>query len=168
MLTAPRPRSAAAAAASRRNGALSKGPRSASGKAAAARNARKYGLFSSAISEDEALLPAVAELASFAADLAAGSVIAELEAHQAVMAAVQLARATQVLEELRDKVSDYLGRERRDPAVLADILRQIARNTGYQSRFRGRRDRLLRALSAAHQSARPAETPCGTEPEYAE
>jgi hypothetical protein len=116
-------------------------------------------LFSGEIADDEALLPAVAELASFAADLAAGSGFRELEAHQAAMATVQLARATQVLEELRQQVSEHLARDSHDPALLADLLGQIARNTGYQCRFRGRRDRILRRLSAAQ----PADAPCGTE-----
>ena len=145
------PRSPSAQAASRRNGARSRGPATAQGKAQSARNAVKHGLL--------AALPRLAgELPAWLAalekqwyamvtpeDRAARALI-----DSAVMAALRLQRTEAMVDALFGELLDP-GRTRRpqeapEPGQPAEARRLMVL-LGYEKRFRGQRDRALRQLA---------------------
>lgn len=139
-------RSAAAAAASRRNGARSKGPCTAKGKAASARNSLKHGLFSS-VAGPLSPSPAVAELGRALMVMAGKDGSAAWHIDTAISAAARLEQATAIVQHLRWELGELL--ERDDSAEqLGLVLGNLVRMARYERRFRGRRDRALRALIA--------------------
>lgn len=146
MATHHRPRSAAAAAASRRNGARSKGPRSASGKAGSARNSRKHGLFSAEFAEEASLAPELDELAALTSALVAGHPSGALQSQLILLAAARFAQASRLLSDLRDELSGCLAQQEWDGERITALLGQITRIGQHQRRFRGQRDRALRRL----------------------
>jgi hypothetical protein len=136
-------RSLAAAEASRRNGALGKGPRTPSGKAASSRNAVTHGLFSAAL--PHAALPISP---TFAAALASLGEAAHRtgEAELARLADWRLDHATLLLAELDARIDDLAFAEVSAPDMLTSLLAERARIGRYQHRFRASRDRALRKL----------------------
>ena len=147
-------RSAAAAAASRRNGAVSRGPCTEAGKAVSARNARKHGLFSAAPGSDAGFSASLGELASFIAELTGGRADLQMISRNALVAAARAERAGEIVVQLKAELALKLEEERSNEAELADLLGQIARIGRYERRFCGQRDRALRAIIKA--LARPA------------
>lgn len=135
--------SAAAAAASRRNGAQSRGPRTAAGKALASRNALKHGLFSRPVPGTD--LPGSPQvLAALAGMDEAGWQTGIVQ--DALFADWQLLQATHLLARLDSEINTLLASGASDPTHLSDLLAQRARIGRYQRRFRGNRDHLLRQL----------------------
>jgi hypothetical protein len=136
-------RSLLAAEASRRNGALGKGPRTPSGKAASSRNAVTHGLFSAA--PPHAALPVSPLLAQALASLGeAAQHTGEVEL--AGLADWRLCHATLLLAELDARIDDLAFAEVSAPDMLTSLLAQRARIGRYQHRFRGQRDRALRTM----------------------
>lgn len=142
-------RSAAARAASRRNGRRSNGPRSPQGRAASAMNSRTHGLFSAAsITDGQLLNGAAARLADLLAGLAGQSAEAECIKQIAVEAEVRLEAATELVRAARQKLTAILAIPCPEHGELTVTLRQLVRLAGYQRRFRGQRDRAVRQLLA--------------------
>jgi hypothetical protein len=137
-----RVRSAAQIAASRRNGARSRGPKSEAAKAASSQNAAKHGLFrrraDGLVGSEDAGADPVREL-----ELSAISGVDELGKETALTASRQLAEATALAHHLQARVTAALASEE-PSAMLVDLLQQLARIARYQRRFRGQRDRALR------------------------
>ena len=144
-----RPRSPAAASASRRNGARSTGPGSVAGKASSSQNAVKHGLFRAQPFEPYELSPELARLAATLEGLAAARYEAEMHVEMACLAHVRLEAATRLVDQLRDELTVILVAGRGDAGRLDDLLEQLVRVSRYQRRFRGQRDRALRALLKA-------------------
>lgn len=152
------PRSLASAEASRRNGALSKGPRTALGKVRSSQNSRKHGLFSAAVMAGS--LPASSLELGDIAGHAAGSWLGCLDQAQvAGIARVQLAQATQIIGEMRAELDQLLVEEELDNEGVARLIQQITRLARYQRRFRGTRDRALRQLLAPSAPSAEGYTP---------
>lgn len=148
-------RSLASSEASRRNGALSQGPRTALGKARSARNSRKHGLFSSNLVVTEALRASAIDVREDGGQMSAGWLDLADQSQVISIAGVQLDYATQLVSEMRVALDQMLAQPVLDVDAVAELLRQTVRISGYQRRFRGRRDRALRRLMA--QSAQAAE-----------
>ena len=140
------PRSPAAATASRRNGARSKGPRTSGGKAASARNARKHGLFCADSCAPQGLSPSVAALAAALAEQIALRGDAGLLRDRVVLAATRLEQATGIVRSLRTELGQMLASEEPDSKQMTRVLVELVRMGRYERRFRGQRDRALRAL----------------------
>lgn len=153
-MKAPMSRSAAAVAASRRNGALSRGPCSADGKAVSAQNSRKHGLFSAAPGSEAELAAGLTELASFIAELTGGRADLQMISRNALVAAARAERAGEIVVQLKAELALKLEEDRSDEAEVADLLTQIARIGRYERRFCGQRDRALRIIMKA--AARPS------------
>jgi hypothetical protein len=132
--------------ASRRNGALSKGPRTTAGKAASARNAVKHGLFRSHALAPQELSPAIATLAATLADQASGRGDAARLIETIMVAALRLEQATSIVRSLRTDLDQMFARGDMEDARMALVLGQLVRMGRYERRFRGQRDRALRAL----------------------
>jgi hypothetical protein len=142
-------RSAAARAASRRNGRRSNGPRSTAGKAASAMNARKHGLFGAAPLDHE--MPestAAGELARRLAAMGAGSDETTTEKFEVLRAAVSLEAATTLVRDARIELARLLSFAETDLGDITAAAKSLARLCGYQRRFRGQRDRAIRHLRA--------------------
>lgn len=148
-------RSLASSEASRRNGALSQGPRTALGKARSARNSRKHGLFSSDLLVAEALRVSAIDLAGDGGQTSAGWLDLADQRQVISLARVQLEHATQLVSEMRVALDQMLAQPVIEVDAVAELLRHTARISGYQRRFRGRRDRALRRMMAP--SAQAAE-----------
>ncbi|MCB2050995.1 MAG: hypothetical protein KDE63_06155 [Novosphingobium sp.] len=137
-------RSPAAAKASRRNGANSKGPRSIAGKARSSQNARKHGLFGHRESVAREGSPDLRHLAEVLEELARGCVGGHQDVERALEAAGKLEDVTVIVGSLGVTLDAWLvaggGGE------LDDLLVELMRMRRYQRRFRGQRDRALRAL----------------------
>lgn len=132
-----------AADASRRNGALGKGPRTPSGKAASSRNAVTHGLFSAA--PPHAALPVSPQLAQALASLGeAAQHTGEVEL--AGLADWRLCHATLLLAELDARIDDLAFAEVSAPDMLTSLLAERARIGRCEHRFRASRDRALRTL----------------------
>jgi hypothetical protein len=141
------PRSLASAEASRRNGALSKGPRTALGKVRSSQNSRKHGLFSAAVMAGS--LPASSlELGDIAGHAAGGWRGCLDQVQVAGVARVQLGQATQIIDDMRAVLDQLLAEEEIDTEAVARLMKEITRLARYQRRFRGKRDRALRQLMA--------------------
>lgn len=151
MTSAVPPRSAASAAASRSNGAQSKGPRTETGKAASAQNARKHGLFAVGGDNPGEFSPETAQFARYIAELTAGRPDLAPAAREVVVAAVRAERAQDLLEEIRSSLAALLGDDAHNAKEARNLLGQVARIGRYQRRFRGQRDRALRAIIKAVQ-----------------
>lgn len=140
-------RSAAQIAASRRNGARSRGPKSEAAKAASSQNAVKHGLF-------RRHLDGLAGAAGGASDLVrelelgASSHFDVVGTETSLTASQQLEEATALVHDLRERIAAAIA-EQEPAATLADLLGQLARIARYQRRFRGQRDRALRGLSGS-------------------
>jgi hypothetical protein len=138
-------RSQASVAASRRNGARSKGPRSAEGKATSSRNSLKYGLFAagSAASASAADVAAIAEALRGVQDPGGSCHVTT-----ALEASGRLERVTLILARLNEQLDSYLAFGTAEGADLESILQEIVRLGRYQTRFRGQRDRAMKAALA--------------------
>lgn len=146
MTRAVPPRSAASAAASRRNGAQSKGPRTETGKAASAQNSRKHGLFAAGGDNAGEFSPETAQFAGYIAELTAGRPDLAPAAREVVVAAARAERAQDLLEDIRTRLAALLGDDTHSAKEARNLLGQVARIGRYQRRFRGQRDRALRAI----------------------
>jgi len=146
-----RPRSAAQAAASRRNGARSRGPQSSAARAASSRNAVKHGLFRTRTPHAFELTGSVRALSHELTLLAAGGPEAAMQTEAVLVAAVGLEEATAMVESLRAEIGVIISSAGSRFGELETLLPQLARMSRYQRRFRGRRDRMLRALVGAGQ-----------------
>jgi hypothetical protein len=152
------PRSLASAEASRRNGALSKGPRTALGKIRSSQNSRKHGLFSTAVMAG-ALPPSPLDLGDIAGDAAGGWLAFLDQAQVAGVARVQLGQATQIIDDMRAVLDQLLAEDELDTEAVARLMREITRLARYQRRFRGKRDRALRQLMVRCAPAAEGFTP---------
>ena len=140
-------RSPAAAAASRRNGARSQGPCTAAGRAVAAGNARKHGLFSSRSRHPGGVPPSLAGLVEELEFGSTQSFAKDIGIARVVEAAIRLTEATRLLDRVRDELSEAVFDDESDTWRFGPLIEQIARIGRYQRRFRGQRDRALRALT---------------------
>lgn len=136
-------RSLLAAEASRRNGALGKGPRTLPGKAKSSRNAVTHGLFSAA--PPHVALPVSPQLAQVLASLGEAAQHTS-EAELARLADWRLAQVTQLLAHLDARLNDLAFGEVSAPDMLTSLLAERARIRRYQHRFRASRDRALRTM----------------------
>lgn len=132
-------RSAAAAEASRRNGARSKGPSSADGKAKSARNSVKFGLFSRSADmqvQSEAARLLAEEVASADDTAASHYLMSALDAWG------RLDQVILLLDRLNADLNLALAAGGGDYEAL---VQEIVRMGRYERRFRGQRDRAMRA-----------------------
>lgn len=141
------PLSQAAAEASRRNGANSKGPTSAAGKARSAQNARKHGLFGSSWSADDITSPALDFLAATLDGLMEGNPAAPWHRESVLTAAHKLEHASRMVRRLSEKLDGLLRARTIDSLQFEQTLRQLVRIRRYQRRFRGQRDRAMRMIA---------------------
>lgn len=148
MSSAPKLRSLASAEASRRNGALSKGPRTALGKLKASQSSRKHGLFRSSLLLDASLPASADDLKDVVSSTSTGWLDGADQSQLVKVALVQLEEATRILREMRAELDGLLASRGLDREHLAELVAQIARMARYQRRFRGKRDRALRRLMA--------------------
>ena len=140
-------RSARAAQASRRNGARSRGPRTATGRERSAQNSLKHGLFSQQKRIDGPL-PAMAQ--SLGDCFAAAGIISCSDVDMVISAEVDLTKASLLIELADAELDAMLADMAFDTESFTSPLRQRGRIAGYERRFRGRRDRALRRLLADH------------------
>ena len=157
------PKSNARAEASRRNGARSRGPRTAEGKARSARNALKHGLcaerFLVPLEEDPAAFEALQ--GALLVELAPVGAVQTVLAHRVVSAAWRLGRA--------DEIEAGVLREQRysDGGLGLAVIRDCngARAVPTLPRYRGAALaeflRCLRVLQALQAEARAIEAPAG-------
>lgn len=148
-------RSLACAEASRRNGARSKGPRTALGKLKASQSSRKHGLFRAALLTGAELPTSAADLEGIAEPRSTGWLDMADQSQLVRVAAAQLDEATRLLSEMRAELSSMLVDDAIDSGRLAELLKQITRIARYQRRFRGKRDRALRRLMLDPNKPRP-------------
>lgn len=148
-------RSPAAAQASRRNGAVSRGPTSAEGKAASSRNARKHGLFGA----DAVSGPISPRLAAVLGELGQGGDHSTLWQREiAIMAALRLSRANELARHLQGQLAvGVLDLSVSDGAV-SDLIASLLRMQRHARRFRGQRDRALRKVVGAAAASSRDET----------
>lgn len=140
-----RPRSAAQVAASRVNGARSRGPRSAAARSASSLNAVKHGLFRAQPVGGAGLSASMLEVVLELRQREARGLDA-MHLDTALLAAARLAEASLIAGALREQI--FASMASAEPAsTLAALIVQLARITRYQRRFRGQRDRALRAIS---------------------
>jgi hypothetical protein len=147
--------SPASAEASRRNGARSKGPRTAVGKFKSSQNSRKHGLFSAEFALAGKLPAAMADLEDALPSSGHGWIDGADQAELMRVATLQLEAASRLVGGLREELNCLLAAENWDPARAVHLLQQLARLSRYQRRFRGKRDRALRRLTAVAVSAAP-------------
>lgn len=172
----PGPRSERAREASRRNGAKSRGPRSAAGKRAASGNARKHGLRARHVEILRAVPPQLADLAAGLRAACEGNGDAMALAERILVAELSRQRAAQLLDETlsqliapESEMMAFISRlPRRLPVAQADDLEAftILRASidtdwcrcqmfmAYEKRFRGQRDRGLREFNRLYGSSR--------------
>jgi len=151
------------AAASRRNGRASQGPRTAAGKARASRNARRHGLSLPVWSDPQA----AAEVRALAARIAGDGAHREQRALalRVAEAQIDLCRIRRRRHRLLDRKADapaddgdsgptgYLARLAR---VLETCGKELRALDGYERRALSRRKSAVRAFDAARRGARPA------------
>lgn len=147
-------RSKRARDASRRNGARSKGPRTASGKRRSARNALKHGLRAAAI-VDPAMMPDwIRQLEAEVLEMLGTPDYRQRElVDLLLLACLQLDQADQMIDNRRAQFAVHLAELDGESQVVAEHLdgvagqlAEIGRLHAYRRRFRGRRDRLLARL----------------------
>jgi len=143
-----RRRSAAAAQASRTNGARSKGPKSAAGKDASSRNAQKHGLFRTDLDIEASPSPRILTFAEDLRLLAWDGWEAAEQRNVALDAVIRLDQATKLVRGASEGVSRTLSSDALDVALLVQQLRDLIRYRRYEGRLRGRRDRAVRKLLA--------------------
>lgn len=146
MTCAARQHSAKGAAASQRNGALSKGPRTARGKTASAQNSRKHGLFAAGDGNHGALSPGTSEFARYLAQLTAGRPDLEMTGRRALVAAIKAEQSLGLLESIRDELASLLAQDLYSVQKAKSLLEKADRMSRYQRRFCGQRDRALRTI----------------------
>jgi len=141
-----RPRSPAQAAASRRNGARSRGPLSSAARVASSRNAVKHGLFRTRALHAAELTGSVRALAQELTSMGAGGPDAAMLTENVLVAAAGLEETSAMVESLRGEISAIISSAGPRLGELDTLLPQLVCMSRYQRRFRGRRDRMLRAL----------------------
>ena len=147
--------SLAAQAASRRNGARSKGPKTRNGRKISARNAFKHGLRARSVLDrgelPDWLLDVEAELAAM---LRRVDPIQRERLDDFLLACWQVQTVDRLIEEARERLFAGMaaptGAEP-TPAFMAEgnpvaALRELARLHAYRRRFRARRDRCIAQL----------------------
>lgn len=138
-------RSAAQCAASRVNGARSRGPRSAAARSASSLNAVKHGLFRAQPLEAAALSgPITAVVLELQQREIHG--LGAMHLDTALLAAARLEEAAAIARHLRKHIAASIASAEPDTSFVGLIV-QLVRVTRYQRRFRGQRDRALRAIS---------------------
>jgi len=147
-------RSAAAAAASRRNGAASCGPTSPQGKAASSRNARKHGLFTA----QAVAGPLSPKVAAILAEMECGTDNGRAwQRDLATIAALRLSRADELVRGLQAELAEKVLDQTRSEAELGELIGNLLRMQRHARRFRGQRDRALRrARSSSAASPSPS------------
>jgi hypothetical protein len=140
------PRSAAQVAASRRNGARSRGPCGAAAKAVSSRNAVKHGLFRKRLDGDPDANEVNSELVQQLRQDAAGD-LDSLCLETILVANRQLNDAAALVHALQRQVTDLIATAHAE-APIDETVVQLWRMARYQRRFRGQRDRALRALGS--------------------
>ncbi|RYD84421.1 MAG: hypothetical protein EOP84_05540 [Verrucomicrobiaceae bacterium] len=136
-----------AAEVSRRNGSLSKGPRSEVGKANSAGNARKHDLFASKPGQPPGQMSGVARIAALFEDHDPANVWHGIDTSISLEAAIRLEQATALVETWRIRISEYFE-EDGGAEDLSALLEQWRRYRRYERRFRGRRDKALRTYAS--------------------
>jgi hypothetical protein len=132
-------------AANRRNGSLSRGPKTAAGKARSSRNALKHGL-SIPANRDKALLRRIEVLARILAQSGAGNVFGQARA--AAQAELELARARAVLEAVLTRAgitAEWNGGPEQGSALI-HVLPELHRLERYERRAFSQLRRALRDL----------------------
>lgn len=167
---ARRERSPAAQEASRRNGSLSRGPRSAKGKRRSARNAVKHGLRGCSILTRDAMPNWLAEIEDALLDLLGSANHFQREQLDRLLLAYwQLWRADELIDVTTRRMFGTASGQSADPGSVDDEgippfligdpegdLRQLAQLHAYRRRFRGQRDRCLARLF--HKGLPPSAT----------
>jgi hypothetical protein len=148
MTGASRLRSLAAAEASRRNGALSKGPKTALGKLKASQSSRKHGLFRAGLLTGGEVPALAAGLEDILVHTSTGSLDLADQPELVRLASAQLDEATRLVGAMRARLDQLLIDDALDTEQLRVLLQRITRMARYQRRFRGKRDRALRRLMA--------------------
>jgi hypothetical protein len=130
-------------AASRRNGSLSRGPKTSAGKARSSRNAFKHGL-SIPANRDKTLGRRIAVLARTLAQSEPGSVFGQARA--AAEAQIELARARTALEAVFTRAgitTDWNGGAEQVTALI-DVMPKLKRLERYERRAFSKLSRALR------------------------
>jgi hypothetical protein len=155
--------------ANRRNARKSTGPRTAAGKARAARNARRHGL-NLPVLADPTVTPEIESLARTIATSVTGQAVdgdtdaaAGARGHRHACAVAELMID---LSRVRDAKQPVIAALHADPAATAGPLRELMRLDRYERRALWRRKCAIRAFIAAVAPARPAAHPpaCKTKP----
>ncbi len=149
MTSGPRQRSPAALVASRRNGANSKGPLSAAGKAKSAQNARKHGLFSTVQGERQERSAEGKAFAAMLHQLQQGRCGTVWHGEVALEAARKLEDVAGLVRHLQDELGAVLHSGDPRGEQLDRLVKLLASMRRYQRRFRGQRDRAIRAILKA-------------------
>lgn len=147
-------RSPAAQEASRRNGARSKGPKTAKGKQRSARNAVKHNMRGRAVLDRENLPEWLREIERELVTLLGGNITLSRREwmDQMLLAWLQLDRVDALIENTGKELfaGMELDGEGQGPAFLddepEDAIVKLSRLHAYRRRFRGRRDACVRRL----------------------
>jgi hypothetical protein len=132
-------------AANRRNGSLSRGPKTSAGKARSSRNALKHGL-SIPVNRDKTLRRQIAVLARILAQSEAGHII--VQARAAAEAELELVRARAVMEAVltRAGITTEWNGGPEQGAELIQVLPKLQRLERYERRAFSKRRRALQDL----------------------